>query len=56
MQSRYNKIQKNRTVSDKEIISNFKDEVILPKGTSIKNKLPFNSLLRTLSQLCRAVI
>jgi len=56
LQSRYNKIQKNRTVSDKEIISNFKDEVILPKGTSIKNKLPFNSLLRILSHMCRIII
>jgi len=56
IQSKYNEIQRNRTVNDKEIILNFKDEVILPKGTSIKNKLPFNSLLRTLSRLCRMVI
>jgi len=54
--SRYKKIQNNRTVNDKEIISNFKNEVILPKGTNIKNKLPFNSLLRILSQLCKMTI
>ena len=56
IQSKYNEIQRNRTINDKEIVSSFKDEVILPKGTSIKNKLPFNSLLRTLSGLCRKVI
>ena len=56
IQLRYNEIQKKRTVDDKEIISNFKNEVILPKGTSIKNKLPFNSLLRILSKLSRMVI
>ena len=56
IQSRYDEIQKKRTVHDKEIISNFKNEVILPKGTSIKNKIPFNSILKVLSQLCRMVI
>jgi hypothetical protein len=56
IQSRYNEIQKNRTVDDKKIISYFKNEVILPKGTNIKNKIPFNSVLRVLSQLCRKVI
>jgi hypothetical protein len=54
--SRYNEIQNKRIVHDKEIISNYKDEVILPKGTRIKNNLPFNSLLRILSQLCRMII
>ena len=54
--SRYNEIQKKRTVDDKIIISNFKNEVILPKGTNIKNKIPFNSVLRNLSQLCRLVL
>ncbi len=52
----YNKIQNNRTVDDKEIISSFKNEVILPKGTSIQNKLPFNSLLRILSKLSKMTI
>ena len=56
IQSRYNEIQKKRTVDDKVIISNFKDEVSLPKGTAIKNKLPFNSLLRILSKLSRMII
>ena len=54
--SRYNEIQKKRTVDDKTIISNFKNEVILPKGTNIKNKIPFNSVLRNLSQLCRLIL
>jgi len=54
--SRYNLIQKNRTVDDKEIISYFRNEVILPKGTNIKNKMPFNSVLRVLSKICRKVI
>tara|TARA_B100001559_G_scaffold311732_1_gene308582 strand:+ start:5484 stop:6530 length:1047 start_codon:yes stop_codon:yes gene_type:complete len=56
IQSRYNKIQKTRTVNDKEIIFNFKNEVILPKGTNIKNKIPFNSILRVLSKLSRMAI
>ena len=54
--SRYNLIQKNRTVDDKEIISYFRNEVILPKGTNIKNKIPFNSVLRVLAKMCRKVI
>ena len=56
IQSRYNVIQKKRTVHDKKIISNFKNEVILPKGTNIKNKIPFNSILKVLSKLSRMVI
>ena len=56
IQSRHNEIQKKRIVTDKEIISNFKNEVILPKGTNIKNKIPFNSILKALSQLCRITI
>ena len=56
IQSRYNEIQKKRTVHDKKIISNFKNEVILPKGTNIKNKIPFNSILKVLSKLSRMVI
>ena len=56
IQARYNLIQKNRTINDKEIISHFRNEVILPKRTNIKNKIPFNSVLRILSQLCRMVI
>jgi hypothetical protein len=56
IKSRYNEIQKKRIVNDKEIISNFKNEVILPKGTNIKNRVPFNSVLKILSQLCRIVI
>ena len=54
--SRYNLIQKNRTVDDKEIILYFRNEVILPKGTNIKNKMPFNSVLRVLAKMCRKVI
>ena len=54
--SRYNEIQKKRTIDDKIIIANFKDEVILPKGTNIKNKIPFNSILRILSKICRSII
>ena len=56
IQSRYNIIQKKRIVNDREIILHFKNEVILPKGTNIKNKIPFNSVLRVLSQLCRLII
>jgi len=54
--SRYIEIQKKRTVDDKTIISHFKNEVILPKGINLKNKIPFNSTLRFLSKLCRLVI
>ena len=54
--SRYNLIQKNRTVDDKEIISQFRNEVILPKGTNIKNKIPFNSVLQVLAKMCRKII
>ena len=56
IQSRYNQIQEKRIVQDKDIIYNFKNEVILPKGTNIKNKIPFNSVLKVLSQLCRIII
>ena len=54
--SRYTEIQEKRTVNDKEIISEFKNEVVLPRGTNIKNKIPFNSTLRFLSKICRVVI
>ena len=56
IRARYNVIQKKRIVDDKKIISYFKDEVILPKGTNIENKIPFNSILRILAQLSRRVI
>ena len=56
IQSRYKEIQKKRVVSDKQIISNFKNEVILPKGTNIKNNIPFNSVLNVLSKLCKMII
>ena len=56
IQSRYNYIQKKRIVDDKKIVLHFKNEVILPKGTNIKNKIPFNSILNRLSQLCRMVM
>ncbi len=54
--SRYTEIQNKRTIDDKKIILNFKNEVILPKGTNLKNKVPFNPILRFLSKLCRLVI
>ena len=54
--SRYKEIQTKRTIDDKKIISNFKNEVILPKGTNLKNKVPFNPILRFLSKLCRLTI
>jgi len=54
--SRYTEIQEKRTVNDKEIISEFKNEVVLPRGTNIKNKIPFNSTLRFLSKICRVII
>ena len=54
--SRYIEIQKKRRVDDKKIILNFKNEVILPKGTNLKNKVPFNPILRVLSKLCRLLI
>ena len=54
--SKYIEIQKKRTVSDKEIILDFKNEVILPKGTTLKNKIPFNSTFRFLSKLCKSII
>ena len=56
IQARYNLIQKNRTINDKEIISHFRNEVILPKGTNIKNKVPFNSILRVLAKICKKVV
>lgn len=54
--SRYREIQNKRTINDKKIILNFKNEVILPKGTNLKNKVPFNPILRFLSKLCRLVL
>jgi len=56
IQSRYNMIQNKRMISDKEMISNFKDELILPKGTNIKNKIPFNSILRILARFSRIML
>tara|TARA_Y100000996_G_scaffold411754_1_gene396491 strand:- start:1269 stop:2399 length:1131 start_codon:yes stop_codon:yes gene_type:complete len=54
--SRYGEIQSKRTIDDKKIIIDFKNEVILPKGTNLKNKVPFNPILKFLSKLCRLVI
>ena len=54
--SRYYEIQKKRKVGDKIIILDFKNEVVLPKGTNLKNKIPFNFILRFLSRLCRLVV
>ena len=54
--SRYIEIQQKRTVNDKIIILNFKNEVILPTGTNLKNKIPFNFILKSLSKLCRLII
>ena len=54
--SRYIEIQGKRTINDKAIILDFKNELILPTGTNLKNKIPFNFLLTSLSKLCRLIM
>tara|TARA_B100001540_G_C15212205_1_gene375647 strand:- start:188 stop:454 length:267 start_codon:yes stop_codon:yes gene_type:complete len=54
--SRYTEIQKKRIIDDKTIILDFKNEVILPTGTNLKNKIPFNFLLVSLSKICKSII
>ena len=54
--SRYSEIQKKRMIDDKKIIIDFKNEVILPTGTNLKNKIPFNFILSSLSKLCKLII
>ena len=54
--SRHSEIQKKRIINDKKIIIDFKNEVILPTGTNLKNKIPFNFLLVSLSKICKSII
>tara|TARA_B100000686_G_C16767788_1_gene962988 strand:+ start:113 stop:382 length:270 start_codon:yes stop_codon:yes gene_type:complete len=54
--SRYIEIQQKRTIDDKTIILEFKNGVILPTGTNLKNKIPFNFMLNSLSKLCKLTI
>ena len=53
----YNNIQRNRTVSDKELIKKFSDEIAIPPWVVEKhsNSL-FNKVLANLSKMSRSII
>jgi hypothetical protein len=54
---RYSQIQKERSISDKEIIRGFRDEIAVPKEVSDKkNNVLFNNLLGKLSKMTRDMI
>lgn len=57
IKKRYEYIQKSRTISDKEIIILFKDEISVPKAvaTEYSNKM-FNNLIAKLSRISRKFI
>ena len=57
IKSKYLELQKNRTISDKEIIKNFHDEIFVPQevSNSFANKA-FNKIIRSLSLLSRRII
>ena len=53
----YNNIQRNRTISDKEVIKKFSDEIAIPPWVVEKhsNNL-FNKVLTNLSKMSRSII
>ena len=54
---RYSQIQKERKISDKEIMKNFSDELIVPREVSSNKKnILFNSLISKISKITRLVI
>ncbi len=57
IKKRYEQLQKSRTISDKEIIKSFKDEISVPKAVATKysNKM-FNNLISKLSKIARKFI
>jgi len=57
IKKRYERIQKSRTVSDREIIKSFKDEIFVPKAvaTEYSNNM-FNNLIAKLSKIARKFI
>jgi hypothetical protein len=54
---RYKKIQNERKISDKEIIKNFSDDLVVPKEVADKksNQL-FNNFIRDLSRITKKTI
>ena len=57
IRKRYQKIQSGRTVSDKEIIKNFSDDLAVPKEVADKksNQL-FNNFIKDLSKITKKSI
>ena len=57
IRKRYDQIQKSRTVSDREIIKSFKNEISVPKAvaTEYSNNM-FNNFISTLSKIARKFI
>jgi len=51
--SKYNQIQKRRVISDKELIKNFHDDVIIPKMMDSKNNELLGNFIKKLSQFTR---
>jgi GT2 family glycosyltransferase len=54
---RYSELQNKRKLSDKEIIMNFQDKIFVPKAVAdYTTSNPFNTLIESLSKLCRIVM
>ena len=54
---RYSQIQRERQISDKEIIMSFRDELVVPKEVSNKkSNVLFNDFIRKISKITRSVI
>ena len=57
IKQKYDEIQNNRKISDKEIILNFKDDIFVPENISTKKvNTIFNIFIGTLSRMTRKII
>ena len=57
IKQKYNEIQNNRKISDKELIINFEDKIFVPENISTKKvNTIFNRFIGTLSKITRKVI
>jgi len=57
IKQKYNEIQNNRKISDKELIINFEDKIFVPENISTKKvNMIFNRFIGTLSKITRKVI